>query len=288
MFADTLFVGFDGLRVVSFESRRRDEMARLIRNYGGEPLVAPSMREVPLDGNVEAERFACALLAGDLDMVIFLTGVGARSLWRTITVRHSPARLTEALSRIIIAARGPKPAAALRELGIRVDVTTGEPHTWRELLAEFDARQLLREGLRVAIQEYGVSNEELVRELERRGALVRRIPVYQWAFPEDIAPLRQAVEAIIEGRVDVALFTSSAQVAHLLRFAAELGVEERLRAAFGRIAVASIGPVTSEALRECGLPSDMEPSRSKMGVLVREAAERSHDLLKEKRAIDRQ
>ena len=35
-----------GFKVVSFESRRAKEMAELIRRYGGEPLVAPSMREI--------------------------------------------------------------------------------------------------------------------------------------------------------------------------------------------------------------------------------------------------
>ena len=50
-----------GLRVVSFESRRAAEMAKLIQNYGGQPLVAPSMREVPLESNVDARDFCRGL-----------------------------------------------------------------------------------------------------------------------------------------------------------------------------------------------------------------------------------
>ena len=70
----------NGLRVVSFESRRSAEMAELIRNYGGEPIQAPAMREVPLTDQREALAFGETLLAGDWDILILLTGVGTRML----------------------------------------------------------------------------------------------------------------------------------------------------------------------------------------------------------------
>ena len=69
-----------GLRIVSFESRRAAEMAELIRNYGGEPLIAPSMREVPLGENRDAIDFIGQLEAGSIDFLILLTGVGTRTL----------------------------------------------------------------------------------------------------------------------------------------------------------------------------------------------------------------
>ena len=72
--------GFDGLRVLALESRRAAELAKLISTYGGEPVVAPAMREVPLESNTEALSFAEALLAGQFDMVILLTGVGTRAV----------------------------------------------------------------------------------------------------------------------------------------------------------------------------------------------------------------
>src|SRR5260370_37009794 len=72
--------GFAVLRVLALESRRAPELAKLIATYGGEAVVAPAMREVPLESNKEALAFAGAFLAGEFDMVIFLTGVGARAL----------------------------------------------------------------------------------------------------------------------------------------------------------------------------------------------------------------
>lgn len=127
-------MGFGGIQVISFESRRSAEMEKLIRNQGGEPFVAPSMREVPLDRNDEVFRFAERLFAGEFDMVILLTGVGTRALDRLLSTRYAPGRFAEALRKVTVLARGPKPAATLREMNIPVAVSVPAPNTWRELL----------------------------------------------------------------------------------------------------------------------------------------------------------
>jgi uroporphyrinogen-III synthase len=78
------------------------------------------------------------------------------------------------------------------------------------------------------------------------------------------------------------MFTSSVQFVHAVRIAAEIGVEKPFLAALTRIVVASIGPIASETLRENGVAVDLEPSHPKMGFLVKEAAERSADLIQRK------
>jgi len=136
----------------------------------------------------------------------------------------------------------------------------------------------------VALQEYGATNPDLVAGLAERGAVVTRVPVYQWALPEDVAPLRAAIEAVARGEVDVALFTTSIQAIHLMQVAGEMGLRDALGKQFARIVVGSIGPVTSEELRAQGIAPDMEPTHPKMGFLVKEAAEQSGELLRRKRS----
>jgi uroporphyrinogen-III synthase len=286
MGAETTSKGFSGLRVLSLESRRAAEMTKLIGTYGGEAIVAPSMREVPLESNVEAQGFTRELLAGGFDMVIFLTGVGTRTLARVAETLCTAEEFAAALRQVAVIARGPKPIAALKEIGVPVTVAAPEPNTWRELLAELDAHRdtLPLKGRRVAVQEYGESNAELIAELSGRGARVTRVPVYEWALPEDTAALREAVTAISNGKIDVALFTTSVQVIHLLKIAAEMKLEDAVRNAFARILVGSIGPVTSEELRAHRIQADFEPSHPKMGFLVNEMAQRSAERLGEKRA----
>jgi uroporphyrinogen-III synthase len=260
--------GFDGRRVVTFESRLSAAMADLIVKNGGVPLAAPALREVPLGANPEALAFADGLLAGAFDVVIFLTGVGTRFLAQEIEIRYPRETWTAALAKAKVVVRGPKPLVPLREFKVRVDLQAPEPNTWHEVLAVLDA-QLPVAGLRIAVQEYGKPNPELIEGLRQRGAVVTRVPVYRWALPEDTAPLRQAIAAMAAGAADIALFTSAQQVEHLLQIAAEEGREADLRAAFARsILVGSVGPTTTETLRAHDLPVDIEPEHPKMGHLV--------------------
>ncbi|HEX9788540.1 MAG TPA: uroporphyrinogen-III synthase, partial [Candidatus Binatia bacterium] len=124
-----------GLKVVSFESRRAKEMAELIRRYGGEPIVAPSMREVPLSENRAAIEFLPEVEAGRFDMLILTTGVGTRTLHQVLLTQYPQEKILAALGKMQILARGPKPVAALKELGLIPAITVPEPNTWREVLA---------------------------------------------------------------------------------------------------------------------------------------------------------
>jgi uroporphyrinogen-III synthase len=270
---------FDGLRVVSFESRRAAEMAELIRRQGGDPFVAPSMREAPIENNSEAFEFAERLFRGEFDLMIFLTGVGTRALNKVLASRYPEEKFAEALRTITVAARGPKPLAALRELKVPVAVTAPEPNTWRELLAALEGRT----EHKIAVQEYGKSNTELLDALRARGAEVTPVRVYQWDLPEDLAPLREAVHRIAEGRADIAMFTTSIQLPHLFRIAGEEGLTEPMKQALGRMVIASIGPTTTETLEEFGLEPDITPTHPKMGFLVKETAEQTAAILDRKR-----
>lgn len=262
-------------------------MAKLIASNGGEATVAPSMREIPLETNTEALAFARTLAGSGFDMVIFLTGVGTRALTRVMETVYSVEQFVAALRKIAIVARGPKPVAALKELGVPVTVAVPEPNTWRELLKTLDekADSIPLKGRRVAVQEYGISNPELLAGLSERGAHVTRVPVYEWGLPEDVGPLRAAVTSIARDEFDVVLFTTAIQVNHLFQVAAQMNQEEAVRHALPHMLIASIGPSTSERLHEYGLRADIEPSHPKMGYLVSETAQRSAEILRQKRNL---
>ncbi len=275
--------GFEGLHVAAFESRMAEEMSRLIAHHGGRPIVAPSMREIPLDRNHEALAFGEKLLQGHWDVLILLTGVGTRTLVQALETRHPRERILEALGKVTRVCRGPKPVAALRSLGLEPGITVPEPNTWVELLRTLDEKAPVR-GRKVALQEYGITNLDLVRGLQERGAEVTRVPVYRWSLPEDLEPLQGALRAIADGRVDVVLFTNANQVENVLQVARESGLLEKVRAALERAAVASVGPVSTQSLRDHGIAVDLEPAHPKMGPLVREASLRCHEILDAKRA----
>jgi uroporphyrinogen-III synthase len=254
-----------GRRVLALESRRATEIAELIRRQGGEPFVAPSMREAALTENDAVFRFADRLGADGFDMMMLMTGVGTRQLHRVLGDRF-----VEGLRRVTIAARGPKPVAALRELGLTAAVVAPEPNTWRELVAAMEGRA----ERRIAVQEYGRPNAELVAALEARGAEVTPVRVYRYALPEDTGPLREAARRLAAGGFDAAFFTTGTQIDHLAQVAREEGIEEAMLAGLRRCRVGSIGPTTTEALEEFGVHPAFEPSHPKMGLLVNEAGAR--------------
>jgi uroporphyrinogen-III synthase len=269
---------FEGRKVLALESRRATEIGELIRRQGGNAVVAPSLRELPVEENEDAFRFAESLFAGAFDMMIFLTGVGTRALNRLLAEHYPEGEFADALRELTVVARGPKPVAALRELNVPVTIAVPEPNTWREVLKATEGRK----EQSIAVQEYGTSNPELLDGLRARGAEVTPVHVYNYALPADTRPLKSAVQRLSQGEFQVVLFTTSMQAVHLFRIAREMGVESDVRDALARAMIASIGPTTSETLEEFGLKPDMVPSHPKMGFLVKEAAEQSTAVLSRK------
>jgi uroporphyrinogen decarboxylase len=273
---------FANLRVASLESRNAAEIARLIEKFGGRPFVSPSMREVPIEQNREAIDFANRLITGGIDVMIFLTGVGFRHLLAAVEKHVDRQRYLDALSDITTICRGPKPVAAMAEVGLKPTHRVPEPNTWRELLATIDGGIGIANH-NVGLQEYGITNRSLIAGLEARGARVVNVKVYQWDLPVDTKLLEDNIRAIIAGERDVLIFTSAHQVANLLRMAQQLGLEQPLRDALKSLAIASVGPTTSEMLRDHELPVDIEPEHPKMGPLIAAAAEKAGETLERKR-----
>ena len=184
---------FDGLRVLSLESRRAIEVEKLIRTYGGQPFVVPFMREVKLGSNHAALEFADRLMRDELDVVIFTTGVGVRALLEIVETRYEHAAVLAALGRAKIITRGSKP----RGRAARAKTALGRDRRRTNHLARADDRRrpLLRrnpEDAACGVAGIRCLQPELLAELTERTASVLKVPVYQWALPHDLQPLRNA------------------------------------------------------------------------------------------------
>lgn len=271
--AENKTAGFAGRTVLAFESRRSAEIAKLIESYGGRSMVAPATKEIPAANSNDVPRFAEALVGGKIDVVVFLTGIGTRALSRAVEPFCSREQFLSALSKTSVLARGPKPVAALKELGVPITWTVPEPNTWHEILQTLDTSNVALQGRTVAVQEHGIPSPQLIEGLQKRGAQTLTVHVYDWALPDDLSPLYNAIGALQKGGADVILFTAAVQVHHLMQVAEQQDHRESVIAALNRAKVASIGPVTSEALAEYGITPHLEPTHPKMGFLVKEASE---------------
>lgn len=277
-----------GLRVVCFESRRSAESSRMITRQGGDPIEAPTLREVPLRGPAGIDALESDLHRGQPVLLVLLTGVGTELLIEGLCEGTPRAQVLKLLSSpaTTIVCRGPKPHAPLKAVGVKPALVVGEPNTWRDVLREIDERGLLN-GQHVYVQEYGRTNAELVQRLaEHPAASVRQIKTYAWALPDDLGPLHAAIERIATGDAEVALFTSGIQLTHLLLVAEQRGQTQQLYRGLERMVIASVGPLTSEALVSAGLRPDIEPEHPKLGHLMVALGALAAEKLAEKRRRD--
>ncbi|GAA5522914.1 uroporphyrinogen-III synthase [Aliifodinibius salicampi] len=265
----------ENITALAFESRMANSTAQLLQRKGARTISAPSMQEVPLENHTAVFSFCDELFAGNVDILICMTGVGTDMLVKTMKTKYDWENIHQALSDLTVVSRGPKPAKVLRELDIPIDIKVPEPNTWKELLKSLADNKLtsdLNKKL-IAIQEYGEPNEKLNRELEARGAELLQTSIYRWALPDDLKPLKKGIRAILDGETDIVLFTSKTQVNHVMKVAGMVASKEELRKALKEVVVASIGPVCSGGLESHGIKADFEPSRPKLAIFINEIAE---------------
>jgi uroporphyrinogen-III synthase len=255
-----------GKRVAILEARLGAELAGLVERRGARVLRAPALAEAPDIDPAAVRALVASLGAQAPRLAIFQTGVGTEALFAAADALGVARGLRECLAAALIAARGPKPAGALRARGLRVDRSAAEPYTTHELLASI-ADVPLR-GERVLVQRHGASNAELDRALRTRGAEVLEVPTYRWSLPADTQPLSDLVDALQRGEVDAAVFTNAEQVRNLFTVARGLGRERALRDSLNRTLVASIGPIASAALRAAEVNIGVEAKPPKLGALL--------------------
>ena len=253
-------------RIAILESRLGQQMVDLVAKQGGVPVHAPALAEIP-----DVDPAFVAGLVRDLEtrpatLAIFQTGVGTRALFAATDALGITDTMLGLLAQTVVAVRGPKPTAALRARGVRIDISARDPFTTHEVLEALQSTQLA--GARVIVQRYGVTNRELEEALKARGAEVIEIPTYRWALPDDTRPLIELMDALERGEIDAVTVTNAAQVHHLFAVAEPLGRAQALRTNLNRTLIASIGPVASSALREFDVKVDVEASPPKLGPLV--------------------
>ena len=255
-----------GKTIAITEARRAAELASLITKLGGVPYSAPAVREIPRRDLAPALEVLARICRGEVSMILFLTGVGTRAFLDLAAEKGKRDLLLAALGKMVVVARGPKPAAALREAGVRLDLAPKEP-TSEGLIQAIVGRDVA--GKLVAVQLYGDDNPVLVEGLRARGAAVLEIPLYEWALPEDQGPLIRLIRDLLDGKIDVLAFTSSPQIKHLFALADQLGQRAELaRALRDQTVVAVIGPVCQAALAEQGIVPRIQPDKGTMGALV--------------------
>ena len=252
--------------VAILETRVGAHLAEMIERRGGTAMLAPALEEVPDVDPRDVQALLQEWRTEPFKTVIFQTGVGTRALFEAVDALGASEDFHQLLAGALIVARGPKPVGELNAREVRIDLRAASPFTTETVLsaiAEFPMHDS-----KVLVQRYGATNRELLDALRARGASVREIATYRWSLPQDIRPLVALLDALDQGHIDAAVFTSAVQMHNLHTVAANHGREAQLAAALGRTIVASIGPVCSRALRQYSIEPTFEASPPKLGPLL--------------------
>jgi len=261
----------ENISVAILEHRFTKEFSTLFEKLGATVLACPLLEEKPVENREELEMFIHHVLEGRLDAIIFLTGVGARFLIAEADAMGAKDQFLEALARLTIIVRGPKPVAALRQFGLRPSITPDNPTT-EGIIEALRSHDLDRK--KVGVQLYGTPNPQLVSALEAKGASVTSVQVYAYGAAAESTAVNQMISQIVDGQVQVIAFTSGPQVRMLFDFATRCGLADALTTALQtKVTVASIGEVTSRALQEKGITPGIVPVQSKMGALAQAVGE---------------
>ena len=256
-----------GARVGLLEARMEAELARLIRRHGGEPVLAPALREVMRESGEEVGELIDSLGEGSVQIVTFLTGVGSNALFDEARRLGRLEELLEGLQRTINVCRGQKPWLPLKRRGVPISVTVEEPYTTEDVLATL--RALAPQGKGVALLHYGERSGAVAEPLREWGARVQELCLYEWRLPEDTRPLENLIGEIMAGDLDAVAFTSQVQIRHLLAIADRTGSRGRLTDALNTLTVvAAVGPTCAGALEAAGVRARVVPRHPKMGPMV--------------------
>jgi uroporphyrinogen-III synthase len=271
-----------GARIGLTGARKAEETADFVRRLGGEPLIAPVLATLPIDaarlatgvdtapdGTPSASDVALGrLLSDDVALAIFLTGVGARALFRLADERGQVAELRAVLGRTTVVARGPKALGALKGAGVKVAWMPAEA-TVAAILAGLDQFEVA--GRVAAIQWSGFVDERLRDALTQLGADVVELDLYRHVAPEDETPVVTLIEAICSGTVDFLTFTSAIAVRGFFAIAEEHERDDAVLAALrtGRVIPVAVGPVTAAALAEADAPATIVAETHTTGGMLR-------------------
>lgn len=253
-------------QIAVLESRSGKQIGELLTKYGATPILAPALAEIPdIDSDAIVDMIA-AWQEALPNLFIFQTGVGTKALFAATDQLNLTDTLLDLLAKSKVLVRGPKPRAVLRSKKVRIDMLAGDPYTTAEVLGHVDSMDV--DGKRVVVQRYGDTNVELQTALQTRGAKVLEVATYRWSLPEDTQPLTDLIARLANHSVDMACFTSASQVYNFFKVAELAGQKEALRENLNKTAIASIGPVCTNALTKYGVHIDLEASPPKLGPFI--------------------
>jgi uroporphyrinogen-III synthase len=247
-----------GKTIALAEGRQLEELAGLLEKEGAAVLRCPMLSILDVPDAKPVNAWLRDLVAGKFEYVILLTGEGLRRLIAFAERAKLKEAVIEALGKVKIVTRGPKPGQALKEIGLKPTLVAAAPTT-DGVITTLKRQDLAKTT--IGVQLYSESNAPLTEFLSEAGAKVKTVQPYVYAPAADADRVADLISRAAGGAVDVIVFTSSPQVDRVFEVAAERQLDAQWRRALDRVKVASVGPVVGENLKHRGVKVDIQPEQ---------------------------
>jgi uroporphyrinogen-III synthase len=248
----------DGRTVALAEGRQLEELARLLEDEGATALRYPLLSILDAPDPAPVLAWVRELISDRFGLAVLMTGEAVRRMLALAEREGLRDEFVNALGRTATLTRGPKPALALKEIGLAPTRTARTPTT-DGVIATLGQESLA--GRTVGYTLAGVPNPALEQFLAAAGATPRAVLPYVYAPRSEMKQVGELIGRLADGGVDVLVFTSSPQIDRLFEAAKKLGEEARLDAGLKRVRLAAVGPVVADNLRARGRPADICPEQ---------------------------
>lgn len=252
-----------GRKVVITASRKTEEMCTILYKLGATPVLYPTMSTMIHHDN-QTEKTIEQFSSNGADWFLFTTGIGAERIFDVAKRINRGNAFLQGLQNCFIGARGYKTIQYIQQLGIQPHAKATDGTT-QGLMAGMESFRLNQKN--IFLQLAGAPSPSLIDWLKQREANVHTLLPYEHICvkPERMQPL---VEEILHRQVDAITFTSSPQVVFLFDYVRNLGLLDEFLCACNDIAIAAVGKVTGETLREQGITRIIIPEQERMGAML--------------------
>lgn len=242
------------------ETRQLDQLSAMLERRGATVIRCPLVAIVDNPDTARVSEWVVVFLEKGFDLLVFFTGEGLRRLLDFAERAGRKEAFIAQLRKTQKLTRGPKPARALKEIGLTPDFTAAEPTT-DGILSSLASMKLAQKT--VGVQLYSPDQDRRVTEfLQSAGATVHEVAPYRYASKSDTEQVQEFIRRIARGEMDFLAFTSASQVDRLIEVAKEGGLDGDLRVGLKRLKIAAVGPVVEARLQELGVRVDVVPESS--------------------------
>lgn len=249
-----------GKKILITRSKEQSkDFSDLLFYYGAEPIIFPTISLVPPENWEEMDRAINSL--GKYDWILFSSVNGVHYFMNRLKTLGRDIR---ALHTLKICAVGSSTEEDLLKYGIQTDLV---PSSFQGESVVESFQKMSVKGLSFLIPRAKEAREVIPESLRKMGATVDLVTAYQNVRPfENIDRVKGL---LAEGKIAVLTFTSSSTVRNFF----DLFQSADLKTILKNTKIASIGPITSQTIREAGYPVDIEPEEHTVKALTESIVE---------------